>query len=248
MRKQTILILMILLFIPFCFAVKPIQTTENTLTGLNIIYPKFDFFPLNTNSKLHFHVYNSTFFLLKNTTTSCNLHLYNSTGNHIFETYIPFDSNEMEFYFDLNTTYSQHKGNYGLLIYCNNSREAGFVSESFTIGYEPESSGFPLGIIILVPMLLALMLLIGSFFLGEEHTALKIFLFVLSFIPFFISMNYGLVVLIKYFNFPILENLVSSHVYWITLFLFVLIVYFIIYWIWKIVEFMAERKKNSLEY
>ena len=122
-----------LLFATVVLSVQPTVTIQSSSGSIQIVYPKNEYFLMNTNSKLHFHVHNTTNWLLTNLTTKCNFHLYNYTGNHVFEGYLPFDSNGMDFYFDLNTTYTNKAGEYPYLVYCNTSKEAGFLSAEFVI-------------------------------------------------------------------------------------------------------------------
>ena len=82
----------------FVSAVKPTQV--NTLEGLEIAYPKFEYVPQNNNFTLHTHVFNGTT-IITNATTSCFLHLYNQKGKHIFERWLSWDSNNLEFLFIL---------------------------------------------------------------------------------------------------------------------------------------------------
>jgi hypothetical protein len=138
------------------------------------------------------------------------------------------------------------------MVKCNNSMEGGFLSSAYLVSYggqnQNDIAGTPLAYIILIPLVLAMIFLLGSFFLGEEHTALKIFLFLLSFIPVFIAMNYGTAIVAHYYNFQELQNLMGTHVYWMALLFFTILTYFIIYWLYKIIQFTAEKKKKGLEY
>jgi hypothetical protein len=219
---------------------------------MTIIYPKNQYFPQYSLSTLHFHVYNTSGHL-QTTGTTCSLHIYNTTGNHILENEsLLVDSNSKEFYYKISGKFTETIGEYSYLIACNNTKEGGFVSTAYYIS--PNNiliqgvSGVPLAIIIILPMLLGFIFLLGSFFLGEEHNAIKIFLFIISIVPFFMSMNYGMITLINYYNFTELQDLIGTHVYWVTLLFFTILTYFIIYWLYKIIQFTAEKKKKGLEY
>lgn len=132
--KLMLFLVLLISLASLVYSAQPTLVTQIDTTGITIIYPKNEFFPLNSNSKLHFHIYNTSDFLLTNTTTSCNFHLYNYSGNHVIEKYLEFDSNGMEFYFDLNTTFTSKPGIYPYLVYCNRSiNEAGFLSSSLII-------------------------------------------------------------------------------------------------------------------
>jgi len=240
--------------LPLSFAVPPVTQVDQYSPGLlQIIYPKNEYFPQGSISKLHFHVYNSSGHLVVFPETTCSLHIYNVTGSHIIENEsILMDSNNKEFAFTISGPLTDKIGEYPYLIACNNTLEGGFVSTSYYVSpnniYIHGVSGGPLAVIIIIPMLLGLMFLLGSFFLSEEHTALKLFLFIISVIPFFMSMNYGMITLINYYNFTELQSLIGTHVYWIGLLFFTLLTYFIIYWVWKIIDFMGKKEKERLQY
>jgi hypothetical protein len=108
----------------------PFLDTQTSGTGtLNIVYPKFLEFDPAHNVTLHFHVHNSTGYLLDNTTTMCFIHTYNQSG-HINEEYMEFDDNLIDFEYDLNMSKYTY-GIYTYLVYCNSTDEAGYVSEGF---------------------------------------------------------------------------------------------------------------------
>jgi amino acid permease len=106
-----------------------------------------------------------------------------------------------------------------------------------------------LGVLILIPLFLSLILLIGAATLnGEEHPALKIFFFLLSFVPFFVAINWGIIVLSKYFIIDELIDSMGETTYWVMIVFVVIIFYFIAYWIYKIIGMMAQKKEERIEY
>ena len=242
-------IVLFLLVVPFSFADKITQlpSAENTLT---ISYPKNEYYLINSPSTLDFHVFNSTAYLLTNLTTSCNIHIYNETGDHLLEEYLNFDKDEMDFFIDLPSNIYQRQEVYSYLLSCNNSNEAGFVSTSFEINTDSpdNSAGIFLIIIILLPMIFGFFLLLGSFFLSEDHNILKIFLFLLSLITFFASFHAGLISIIRFYNFTEMENFIGDTTFWIGLTFAVIMIYFIIYLIVKMFDSIAKNKDEELEY
>jgi hypothetical protein len=105
-----------------------------------------------------------------------------------------------------------------------------------------------LAVIIVLPVILSFIFLYGATTLGNEHTVLKTFLFLLSIIPVFSSFYFGTTALIKYTSFTALQNAVGSTVYWIGMFFAVLIIYFLIYIFTVAVRQAAQAKKARLEY
>jgi len=105
-----------------------------------------------------------------------------------------------------------------------------------------------LAVIILLPMLLAFLLILAAFSLSEDHWVLKVFMLLLSPIAFFSSLHFGLVSIIKYFDFPEMQELLGSTSYWIGWVLFVLTSYFVLYIIYNIFKAKREKKKDREEY
>ena len=114
---------------------------------------------------------------------------------------------------------------------------------------EEEEDEMIIAIIILLPMILSALLLVGAVSLDpKDHKALKMFLFLLSPIPFFVSMHLGMISVIKFYDFPELQNLIGSTTYWFGWMFFVIITYFIIYLFYMIVHHIGERKKERMRF
>lgn len=114
-------------------AVKPITNVQLT-NGNNLItieYPKIVTFNLNKNNTFHFHIYNSTGYPLTNT-TDCNIHIYDLKGGHIANTKMAWDSTNVEYGYVIHAnTIINDTGSYQYIVWCNNTKEAGFVSTTF---------------------------------------------------------------------------------------------------------------------
>lgn len=113
---------------------------------------------------------------------------------------------------------------------------------------EDEGDNMIVAIIILIPILLGLFMLFGSFSLSEVHNPLKIFLFLLSFVPFFASMHFGMLAIVKFYDWPELQNLIGSTTYWVGAMFGIIIIYFVIYLFWLGTNVTAQKKKERLEY
>lgn len=105
-----------------------------------------------------------------------------------------------------------------------------------------------IAILIIAPLVLGLFLLIGAGSMSDEHRALRIALFLLSVITFFVSMHFGAVALVKFYRFPELEALLGSTTYWMAWVFGVIVTYFIIYAFYKIVHRAAQKRKEKLHY
>jgi len=111
-----------------------------------------------------------------------------------------------------------------------------------------ESGNLVLAAIILIPLLMGFIVMFAAFSLGEDHNALRIFLFLLTSVMFITSLNYGMLAVVKYYNFPELQNAIGSTTYWFGWVFAVLILYFMIYFIYKITLAVNENKKSKMEY
>lgn len=105
-----------------------------------------------------------------------------------------------------------------------------------------------LAALVIAPLLLGLMFLLGSFFLGEDHTVFKIGLFILSPITFWTSMNFAVIGVSEIYNIPELINIIGKTTYWTGMFFFITLTYFLLYGFYKIVNVAAQKKKERLQY
>lgn len=105
-----------------------------------------------------------------------------------------------------------------------------------------------LAAIILLPMLLGFVLLFASFFLGDDHSVLKIFLFLLTPVTFWMSLNMGMASVVKYYDFPEMEVMLGRTGYWTGMIFFILIFYYFIYMLIKAAAVAAQKKKEKLNY
>lgn len=249
-----ILACIFLLALPLSIAVKPTTTTATLApTGLVIRIPPFEYVPY-ANVTANFHVYNSSFFILDNTTTSCDLHVYNQTGGHIINNKtLPFEVEEGEFYYKMDKSLFMVNKEYGYIVYCNNTNEAGFISGSFVVTdrletSRPEGEANILLGIILIPLVFGIFLLVGAVTLGEEHGVLRIALYLLALLTVLASMHFAMVGAVNYLNLPELEGFIGTTAFWISVAFFTIVSYFMIYFILKIFKAAAQKREEKLEY
>jgi hypothetical protein len=105
-----------------------------------------------------------------------------------------------------------------------------------------------LGSLIIAPMVLGVMFLLGSFFLGKDHEILKIALFLLAPITFWVSLQFGTIALINLYNMPGLVDVIGRVTFITGSVYFVILTYFVIYMFYKLTEYIAEKKKAKLNY
>ena len=136
--------------------------------------------------------------------------------------------------------FTEGKGDYIVLLCDGTTREV--------IVTDKEQGNMVLAIIILLPILLGLFFLIGAGTMGEDHNVLRMFLFMLSVILFFVSLHMGLLTVIKYYDFPELQDLMGTTTYWVGIVFGVIVTYFIIYLVYKMFTAAANDKAERLEY
>lgn len=229
---------------------------EEQISGdntLQIAYPKLPYAELDKGFKFHFHVFNSNGTLQTNATTDCLFHLYNRSGSHIVETWLNFDTNMVDFEYTLSSADWHGLGVYSYIVQCNQSEggEDGWASVNFEVtknGLEKREPGGMIAVTILLPILLSIILLVGAVSLGDSHHAFKIFLFIFAFIPLFSSFHIALISSVRFYYFPVLENFIGTTTYWISVMLFAIISYFVIYAFIVIVHEAAQKRKERLRY
>ena len=136
--------------------------------------------------------------------------------------------------------FTEGKGDYIVLLCDGTTREV--------IVTDKEQGNMVLAIIILLPILLGIFFLIGAGTMGEDHNVLRMFLFMLSVILFFVSLHMGLLTVIKYYDFPELQDLMGTTTYWVGIVFGVIVTYFIIYLVYKMFTAAAADKAQRLEY
>lgn len=226
---------------------------NNVETGLSILYPKDEFFLYNSTFDFHILVANGSYYVLNNSLYDCQMHIYNTQMHHVFIGTGIKDTDDYDRYWELNSTVTGNYGTYPYNIWCNSSQhEAGFVSSSFEITTDSEqkaaTDSFSLLGVILLPLFLACFLLVGSMTMGEDHTVLRIILFLTSPIMFWVSLHFSMITIVKFYGMPELQEAIGSTVYWTAWFIAVLISYFAIYTIWKIADNIAQKKNERLRY
>lgn len=108
-------------------------------------------------------------------------------------------------------------------------------------------SGFPLAAIILTPLIFGFMLLLGAFVLDpEEHAVLRIGLVLISFLTYFLSAWWGVIVVVNHYAMTELEEAITLSVWVVGGVIFVILSYFIIYAFYKAVHTAAQKKEEMM--
>jgi hypothetical protein len=89
------------------------------------------------------------------------MHIYDNIDSHVVETILPADGNGEEFSYTLSSSLNL-KGDYSYIVWCNNTREYGFLSNAFSIEKNGEERNQKLNFAILGGFFL-IMLIIYAF-------------------------------------------------------------------------------------
>jgi hypothetical protein len=242
-----------LIFIALSFFVVAEPTTVQVFDGLRIAYPQNSIFKQYEDITLQSQVYDDTGVKYSNTTATCDFSLYNSSGSVLINKTMNYDGNN--FYTVINNSITSNNGRYTYIIQCATTGKGAYISRYFTVttlgNYTEDYNQnlTPIGMMLLLPLLLSLIMLIGAATLdGDVHAAMKIGLFLLSSIPFYISLYWGSLVITHYYNIPLLTDAIADGVFWLGIMFVVIITYFIINAFYLLVKQAAQKKEEKLNY
>jgi len=153
---------------------------------------------------------------------------------------------------EINGTFLYELGYYQFNANCEEGIRGGYFSGEILIEQKPEdkhndeANGILIAII-LIPLLVALLLIIGAGLLGEAHAVLR-FISYLLVLPFsWVSFHFGMLGLVKYNALTELQVGVGNMVYWTGWLFFVMIFYIIIYLVYVAFQVAAQKRKARLE-
>ena len=162
--------------------------------------------------------------------------IYNMSGAAVQEDTLTLLNASVYF---LNFTTTLGEGDYIVRLCDNSTRE---------VRVKEDEDNMIIAAIILLPMILAIMLVYGALKLSDDHVAFKIGMFLLSPIFFFTSLHFGTLAIIKFYNFPALQNAIGSTVYWFGIVFGVIVSYFVIYLIAQMFHAAAQKEDARLRY
>lgn len=233
MGKKFFLFLIVLIALSsFVFADKTYQV--NTNGGLSIIYSKDEIFKADTNLSLHYHVFNSSNYLLANTQYNCTAHILNENQIHVYEGNLINNGNNIDKLVNIDGK-NLSIGFYTVNLWCNSSSQAGFLSNYFYItqdGLEDNTDSKFTFVLLFGILLVISFLLILAFKLDEVHKILKTFILLIT-IYLVLMIPRALVVLI---NNEISKDLLKYYTFFITIVTW----YILFYFIWSIAEYYGK--------
>lgn len=164
-----------------------------------------------------------------------NYSIFNHTGGKVDNGSLGvFNAADSIYYIN----FSQGKGDYLVVLCDGTTREVSAYNGGIGM----------LGVLIILPLIMAFIFIYAGVHMGDDHAALKLGLFLLCPILFFVSLHFGMLTIVEYYDFQALEELIGGTAYWFGWLVFALFSYFIIYFIAKAIHIAAQKKKERLNY
>mgnify|MGYP005847131123 CR=1 FL=1 len=253
MKVKSLLIIFFILLLVVALASAQLPGQVSQSTGLEIVTAFRQTHKVNDDLIIHAHIYNSTNGVPVITDISCYYHLY----NHQLPNNPHISTGELTQYgagynVTVSGTLINTTGKYATILWCNSSTIGGYMEYDFDVTTDglPKSTE-PSGLIAvfsIVPLLFAFLFLFGAFSLADEHSALRIFLFLLGNMMILLTLYFTTLSVIKFYEFPELQEAVGTTTYWLAWLLVFIVTYFIIYWVWKAFDSAHKRKIERMNY
>jgi len=233
----------VLLVLPGVLSVPPVtQLTGSDDKELEIIFPKFQYYGDDVLIKLHFHVFNSSGYLMKNDTTSCAFHLYNYTGSHLVKNdSISFDSNQREWQYKVNSDITEQGRDYSYIVWCNNSKQSGWLSTGFEVtnngySFQDFSVGAIIGLLGIIALFFAVFVVV--------KTSLRFVFLLLAFV-YNVILSKLMYEYILYYSSTLALSRPLYMVFYISLILMFIMFIYIIVLFWNAIIKIIEGKKKG---
>jgi len=141
-------------------------------------------------------------------------------------------------------------GVYSNMMVCTDNVTSTYTLFNFEVNNKGnnEQPSFMNALLILIPLILGIICIFATFSLGDDHPILKILLLLFSLTTFFMSISIAMIN-IGYYN--TFNELIDTLGLWIYLFgtiYFLIIVYFILYAIAKLMSMFSKDKEQRLNY
>jgi len=193
-KKILIWILMLTLLVPFVFSVPPVQTTFTGETSLTVQTAPPRFLKINSIGSTTIHVFNTTNGVLMTNNSpglvECNALIQWPNGTEIVSR--TASPHEDHFDFTLDLTNTSMTGEYGWVMYCNNSNQEGYTSGYFELTNSGnEDKTVPISIFYFISISLIVLLLgISIYGIIASKSILGRYIFVVLTYIFFIAVTY----------------------------------------------------------
>jgi hypothetical protein len=182
-----------------------------------------------------------------NSSVNCNLtSIY--PNNSIFINNQHMSYNVAYYSYDIPST--NVTGEYLNSMVCSNGLKSTYTLFSFDINNKGnnEQPSFMNAITILIPLVLGIIFIFATFGLGEDHPMLKVLLLLFSMLTFFMSISIAIITIGYYNTFDSLIDTLGLWIYVYGVIYFLVIIYFVLYAISKLMNMFAKEKDQKLNY
>lgn len=216
--------------------------------GLYVVYPQRGVYSQGSNISFRVQLYNVTGIQISTTENAvCYVWVYDDYGHLIYTKTMLDDGADYVAYLDNNS----RLGIYDYTVTCvlADLSRGGFASASYrvTVDGTYEEPGMFVAALILVPLLFAFVLALGALS-AKSHPVLQAFMFILSVVPVLSGLHLGLVAVIKFYDWPAMQDAIGTNTWWMAMALFAVIAYWLIYLVAKMFHVAAQKRNERLEY
>lgn len=235
----------------FQFSTNTFSMSGSSL-GLVIAYAKNNYFAKGTSFELPFKLYTQNGTAIAPVdVTACNFVLYDANNTKIVDYALPDDGTT--FYASLNGSVLTELGTYPYILDCSTTGgSGGYLSAFVKINADGKNHSnenpVVLALIAILPMILGIILIIVAATMSEDHSVLKIFFFLLALFMFEISLWIGTVAITYFYVFPAMGEILANITFWYGLVFGVVVMYFLIYALYKMVETARKAKQERMNY
>jgi hypothetical protein len=213
--------------------VVPVLSSSLSLSGPLTVYQA------NVPATFSLQAFNSSGMIISNASSTCNMTIYNNTGGVEEKSYLTWDGVSWS---KVVSASVMTPGRHGVVFYCLQGVQGGYLSGYFLVTFD--GTGV---IIALIPIIFAFLVIFGaSMFDPDEHSSLRIFSHILSWVMVFTSMWLGTQVMIKFYNWSSFTDSIGVFGMILGMLVFALSAYWIVYIFYKIIAAIKEKKESRL--
>lgn len=180
-------------------------------------------------------------------TVGCNITIIYPNGS-VFINNGAMDYNPSYYSYQIAAT--NITGEYNNYMVCTDNVTSTYSLFSFEVNNKgnSEQPSFMNALLILIPLVLGIICIFATFSLGEDHPILKVLLLLFSLTTFFMSISIAMINIGYYNTFDSLIDTLGLWIYVFGTIYFLIIVYFILYAISKLMSMFSSDKEKRLNY
>jgi len=151
---------LIILLSSFVLSAPPFEPSE-TAGKLEIVYPGYNYYKLDSNITLNYHVYNSSGYPLNGSEVTCELTIINQKGEFQEQGNLVYNSSTKILYYLFNYSENECCVNYEWAVVCNSTSEYGSARGGFQINRVGEDTEQNSMVLLIIFLMLGLFLVVS---------------------------------------------------------------------------------------